>query len=61
MTCFDVYTLSAPAGCGNLWVYPSQVHPTPPPSGHGWGISPYQKRRPDDDVEAIALALLLLN
>jgi hypothetical protein len=65
MTCGDVYTLAAPLGCGNVWAFPSQVHPSNPNSGGGGvrpGLRPYihheEKRRRHLDTEEDILAVL---
>jgi hypothetical protein len=71
MTCGDVYTLAAPPVCGDVWAFPSQVHPTPPSGGGGIGGRPGQLRTYDrvevkprrigwDDDEALAILLIEL-
>lgn len=63
----DVYVLASPSPV--LWVYPSQVHPSPPepPSSGGggtWEPRSVHRWEPDPDPvdwdEEDALALLLL-
>jgi hypothetical protein len=62
--CNDVYVMRAPAGCGYINAYPSQVHPfTPPPSGtSGGGMSRgwQGRRRKRKHYEDDALALILI-
>jgi hypothetical protein len=40
MTCGDIYTLESPGTCGDIWAFPSQLHPTPPDGGGGGGVRP---------------------
>lgn len=62
--CGNIYTLPAPPGCGNIWAFPSQIHPgggglpSGPQIGHTRHIVRPLERWVDDEDALIALALL---